>query len=83
MNKSRIIVFKISKKNGLVMDDIYSSLRLLIENSLDAGATDISVEITVGGRRLIRVSDNGHGMSRENIALAAEQHATSKIASMV
>ena len=51
----------------------------MVENSLDAGATDISVEITSGGRRLIRVTDNGCGMSREDALLSLERHATSKI----
>ncbi len=64
---------------GEVVERPSSVIKELIENSLDAGATDISVEITAGGRRLIRVTDNGHGMSREDALLSLERHATSKI----
>jgi DNA mismatch repair protein MutL len=64
---------------GEVVERPASAIKELIENSLDAGATDISVEITAGGRRRIRVTDNGHGMSREDALLSLERHATSKI----
>ncbi len=64
---------------GEVVERPSSVIKELIENSLDAGATDISVEISAGGRRLIRVADNGHGMSREDALLSLERHATSKI----
>ena len=64
---------------GEVVERPASVIKELIENSLDAGATDISVEISAGGRRMIRVSDNGHGMSREDALLSLERHATSKI----
>jgi DNA mismatch repair protein MutL len=66
---------------GEVVERPASVIKELIENSLDAGATDISVEITAGGRRLIRITDNGHGMSREDALLSLERHATSKIRS--
>lgn len=64
---------------GEVVERPASVIKELIENSLDAGATDISVEIVGGGKRKIRVSDNGHGMSREDALLSLERHATSKI----
>lgn len=64
---------------GEVVERPASVIKELIENSLDAGATDISVEITGGGKRKIRITDNGHGMSREDALLSLERHATSKI----
>ncbi len=56
-----------------------SVLKELMENALDAGATELDVEAVAGGTRLIRVADNGSGMSRDNALLAVERHATSKI----
>ena len=64
---------------GEVVERPASVIKELIENSLDAGATNISVEINAGGRRRLRVIDNGHGMSREDALLSLERHATSKI----
>ncbi|MBK5274916.1 MAG: DNA mismatch repair endonuclease MutL [Desulfuromonadales bacterium] len=64
---------------GEVVERPASVIKELIENALDAGATNISVEISAGGRRLIRVIDNGYGMSREDALLSLERHATSKI----
>lgn len=66
---------------GEVVERPAAVIKELIENSLDAGATDICVEIAAGGRQLIRVTDNGHGMSREDALLSLERHATSKIRS--
>ncbi len=65
---------------GEVIERPASVVKELIENSIDAGATQIDIEIGVGGKAYIRIRDNGHGMTRENAQLAFERHATSKIA---
>ncbi len=66
---------------GEVVDRPASVVKELLENALDAGATRIRVEVEAGGRKLIRISDNGHGMDRDDALLAFERHATSKIRS--
>lgn len=67
---------------GEVIESPASVVKELVENSIDAGATEITVEITGGGRQLIRVSDNGSGMNRDDALLCLERHATSKLRSV-
>lgn len=64
---------------GEVIENPSSVVKELVENSIDAGATDICIEIQGGGRQLIRISDNGCGMNRDDALLCLERHATSKI----
>jgi len=67
---------------GEVVDRPASVVKELLENALDAGATRIRVDVEAGGRRLIRITDDGCGMSRDDALLAFERHATSKLRSV-
>ena len=64
---------------GEVIERPASVVRELIDNSIDAGATQINIEVLHAGKKLIKVSDNGTGMDREDALLCLERHATSKI----
>lgn len=67
---------------GEVVERPASAVKELVENALDAEATDITVEILGGGLRLIRVTDNGHGMDKDDLAVSVLRHATSKLSTL-
>ena len=81
MPKIKILSADVANKiaAGEVVERPASVVKELIENAIDADSTSIRVEIRAGGKRLIRVSDNGIGMEREDALLALERHATSKV----
>ena len=81
MNTIRILSEKVASQiaAGEVIERPASVVRELIDNSIDAGADRIGIRIESGGKGLIRASDNGAGMSRDDLLLCVERHATSKI----
>ncbi|MGP0073434.1 MAG: DNA mismatch repair endonuclease MutL [Bryobacteraceae bacterium] len=81
MGKIRVLSDNVANKiaAGEVVERPASVVKELLENSLDAGGTDLRIDIDGGGRRLIRIADNGSGMLRDDALLAFERHATSKL----
>jgi DNA mismatch repair protein MutL len=81
MGRIRILSDQVANQiaAGEVVERPASVVKELLENALDAGATRIRIEVEGGGRKLIRIVDNGHGMVRDDALLAFERHATSKL----
>ncbi|HEX8558298.1 MAG TPA: DNA mismatch repair endonuclease MutL [Pyrinomonadaceae bacterium] len=83
MSKIRVLSDHVANQiaAGEVVERPASVAKELVENSIDAGARRVELDVEAGGRRLLRVSDDGEGMTRDDAVLAFERHATSKISS--
>src|ERR1700684_3486375 len=81
MGRIRILPDQVANKiaAGEVVERPASVVKEFLENSLDAGSTSLRIEVESGGRRLIRIVDDGCGMLRDDALLAFERHATSKL----
>ncbi|HMJ26238.1 MAG TPA: DNA mismatch repair endonuclease MutL, partial [Pyrinomonadaceae bacterium] len=81
MSKIRVLPDHISNliAAGEVVERPASVAKELVENAIDAGATRIVIDVEAGGRRLLKITDDGEGMTRDDAVLAFERHATSKI----
>ena len=81
MGKINVLSFAVANliAAGEVVDRPSSVIKELLENSIDSGATQITVEIKTGGITYMRVSDNGCGIEAEDLPIAIKRHATSKI----
>jgi DNA mismatch repair protein MutL len=81
MSRIRILPEAVANKiaAGEVVERPASVVKELLENALDAGATSVRIETEMGGKRMIRVIDDGHGMTHDDALLAFERHATSKL----
>jgi DNA mismatch repair protein MutL len=83
MTRIRLLPPEVAQKiaAGEVIERPFSVVKELVENSLDAGASEIKVDLQAGGKKFIRVQDDGSGMSREDARLCFDRHATSKLSS--
>jgi len=81
MSKIQVLSDSVTNKiaAGEVVQRPASAVKELVENSIDSGAEEITVHVEVGGRKLLRVTDDGQGMDKDDLVLAFERHATSKI----